>query len=348
MSDLFGNIKPILKDDLPLREAFIPERMLHRDGELKAVISCLKPLLNKRNMRDMFITGPTGTGKTTLIQYSFELLMEETTNVVAVYVNCWKKPTINAIMNKIYLSVNRNKALFAHKKTTSDLIKDVDEELKRQDKKLVIALDEVDRIEDMDFLYTLSRSDYGLVLLSNDPYALKNLDQRIRSSLSLENIEFRAYSVEEMFDILKDRVEYAFYPRSIDDSMIKLVSLNSNGDARVGLETLRKAALVAEDDNKEKVEREHIIKALQGTKNIKSSQIISSQTPEIKLLYKIIEEKGEIASSDLFKEFNERYLEEQGKTISERTFRKYMQKMVALKVLNSKGDVRWRKYSIVK
>jgi len=33
MGNLFGDIKPILKDDMPLREAFIPERMLHREGE---------------------------------------------------------------------------------------------------------------------------------------------------------------------------------------------------------------------------------------------------------------------------------------------------------------------------
>jgi len=74
---------------------------------------------------------------------------------------------------------------------------------------------------------------------------------------------------------------------------------------------------------------------------------MANQPEELKLLFKILEEKGELSSSSLLQEFNERYLKTQGKTISERTFRKYMQKLTNLKVVVSEGDVRWRRYRIV-
>jgi len=220
-------------------------------------------------MRNVFLYGPTGTGKTTMVHHIFDLLKEETSKVVTAYVNCWKQPTTNAILNSIYREVNRSKAMFIHKKTTTELLEELEKEVEKTNKKLIVALDEIDKIEDKNVLYSLSRSNYGLILISNDPFALKELDSRIRSSLSLETIEFRAYTTEEMFDILKDRVDYAFYPNSISDAMIKLVALNSEGDARVGLEILRRAALIAEDEESEKVEREHVLKAIRGAKNIK-------------------------------------------------------------------------------
>lgn len=69
---------------------------------------------------------------------------------------------------------------------------------------------------------------------------------RIRRSLSRSEIEFPAYTADELYGILRERVEYAFRPRTIEKGLIKLVGLASRGDARLGIEILRKASKKAE------------------------------------------------------------------------------------------------------
>jgi Cdc6-like AAA superfamily ATPase len=41
----------------------------------------------------------------------------------------------------------------------------------------------------------------------------------------LTEIEFPAYKPEELFDILKDRVEYSFRPGSIKKELIRIASV---------------------------------------------------------------------------------------------------------------------------
>jgi len=74
-----------------------------------------------------------------------------------------------------------------------------------------------------------------------------SLDSRIRSSLALTEISFPDYKTEEMYDILKDGVQYSFKPGTFKDESVRIVAMISKGDARVALETLRRAGRKAED-----------------------------------------------------------------------------------------------------
>ena len=77
----------------------------------------------------------------------------------------------------------------------------------------MIVLDESDMLCEKDVrkdvLYFLSRSrrQYSVVLLSNNPRYLRNVDESTRSSLQPEFIHFGSYSAGELLDILKDRAE---------------------------------------------------------------------------------------------------------------------------------------------
>jgi Cdc6-like AAA superfamily ATPase len=91
-------------------------------------------------------------------------------------------------------------------------------------------------------LYFLSRSrrQYCVVLLSNNPRYLRNLDESTRSSLQPEYIHFNSYSAPEILNILKDRATTGL--KTVDDGMISeiaaMTAKNSAGDARIAIKSL--------------------------------------------------------------------------------------------------------------
>jgi cell division control protein 6 len=124
---------------------------------------------------------------------------------------------------------------------------------------IIITLDEIDtllrKIGD-DFLYNLTRANLELknsrisiVGITNDILFRENLDQRIKSSLSEEEILFRPYNALEIKDILSERVRNGFRNGVIDDFILNkcaALAAQEHGDARRALDLLRVAGEVAE------------------------------------------------------------------------------------------------------
>ena len=108
MSNPFDNIssESIIINDEALTELFIPQKLLHRKDQTQYIVSCLKPVIAGKTPRNIFLSGPTGTGKTSLMQWIFEELKEKTTNVKTAYVNCWKNTTTHSILSKIISDMN--------------------------------------------------------------------------------------------------------------------------------------------------------------------------------------------------------------------------------------------------
>ena len=84
----------IIFNELPLTEAFIPTRILHREGQLRELERCLKPALKKRSIENVFLVGPSGTGKTTLAKWILESYFKE----ISAYVNCWKYRSTHEVL----------------------------------------------------------------------------------------------------------------------------------------------------------------------------------------------------------------------------------------------------------
>jgi cell division control protein 6 len=118
---------------------------------------------------------------------------------------------------------------------------------------LLVALDEIDALikhsADDSLLYELTRinenlnaSWISLVGISNDLHFKEFLDPRVLSSLSEEEVVFRPYLADELFDILQERAKLAFQQRVLDDNSIRLcaaLAAGEHGDARRALDLLR-------------------------------------------------------------------------------------------------------------
>ena len=328
------NNESIIYNELPLTEAFIPTRLLHREGQLRELERCLKPALYGKAVENVFLVGPSGTGKTTLAKWVLESYFKE----ISAHVNCWKYKSVHEVLKEILLSFQ----IPVHgREPTGELIKQLENLVNK--KRVIVCLDEVDHLENFDILYILSRNNVGLILASTRYHALIDLPSRIKSSLALTEIEFSAYKPEELFDILKDRVEYSFRPGSIKKELIRIASVAAEGDARVGLEILRRAGKKAEDKGLKEVTIEEIKQAIKEAKKTKVAFFTSKLNEHQKVIYEILGKKKRMASGMLYRE----YCKAVANPVVDRAYRNYMIEMVELGLVKVEGRGRWKVYEIV-
>ena len=83
-------------------------------------------------------------------------------------------------------------------------------------------------MKDAKVLYELARNNCGLIFISNVPHTFLNLDERIKSSLGYDEIEFKKYSSDEIVDILQTRANSAIKDGA-KHQRIELISGKSDG-----------------------------------------------------------------------------------------------------------------------
>ncbi len=329
----------VIRDEAALLDAYAPDRIEHRDGQKQQLAACLRPVTLNRRPRNAFIYGPCGTGKTLVANYMLKELEQHTSKARGAYVNCWKRNTTHAALVEI---LNQLDIYTNYRQAVTDLLRYLEKESAR--KQVLVCLDEIDALDSMELLYDLSRSGIGVVAVSNDAYALMDIDQRIKSSLSVENIEFPMYTVEEVFDILQQRKQYAFVPGSAPERALKLAARLSGGDARIALETVRRAALMAEDEEREAFNVEDVKKAYTGgTKNFRKTEALKRLNEHEKAIYLVLDEKGELSTKKLWEEYNKRIKD----PASQRSYRNYCGHLVRLGLVDASGNLTGRKYKMV-
>jgi len=278
--------------------------------------------------------GATGTGKTGIVRW----ILENNFKDISAYINCWKHRTIYEVLKEILL----NFQIPVHgKEPTSELLKKLEKIIGK--KKVIVCLDEVDRLKDFDVLYLLKRNNYGLILVSTFYHSLTSLGTRIKNSLVLTEIEFPAYSSSELFNILKDRVELAFRPRSIKDGLIKIAALSAQGDARVGLEILKKASKKAEIRNLKEIGIREVEEAISEANRFKRFYPIHKLNEHQKRIYGILEKKRKMTSGSLYREYQNLV----SNPVVDRAYRNYMKRMVELGLVKVEGKRRWKNYEII-
>ena len=214
--------------------SFIPDKPLIRP-ETKRIIDCLVRYQQTGIPRNLVIVGPRGCGKTLTFRYLANALKKKTG--LSLYgCNC-------RIENTSYKVLANLMHMRARGYSYSELCSRFEEMIPGP---AVIVLDESDMLCEKDVrkdvLYFLSRSrrQYSVVLLSNNPRYLRNLDESTRSSLQPEFVHFNSYSAQEILDILKDHAATGL--KTVDEAMLgeiaAMTAKNIGGDARVGIKSL--------------------------------------------------------------------------------------------------------------
>lgn len=327
-----------------LTEHFIPSRVVHRDGQLKAIRDDLKPILNEMNARNVFLYGSPGTGKTCMARYVLSELREHAP-VLTSYINCWKCRSRFKILFNILQDFGMRFSVHRRGQPTDELLEMLGKKLK--DSYCVIILDEADQLEDTRILYDLTNiPKVSIILIANNETALYDAEPRIRSRfMSSDRIEFPVYNDKEIFDIMKDRTEWGLIPGIIKNSQLESIAKACNGDARVAINILR---IVAEDSENQDLDSipDKLIKNAVSNVTSKKERRMEDLNPHEKLIIKILKGKKSLDSGSVYRELQE-IAEKQGlEKIVDRTFRKYMDGLVKHGFVSSAGQSRWRIYSL--
>ncbi len=258
------NDETLFKDDTVLDFDFLPSKILYREDLINNIVLGIKPLFFNQKPNNFFIFGVPGIGKTASVRFVLKELEEKTDNIKPLFINCWRNTTKHSIFVEIARQINLpfpDKGI-----STETIIQTVFTKLKNK-KGVVIVFDEIDKSSNQDFLYefieNLGRK-VSVILITNNKEFILSIDDRIKSRLCLETIEFKPYSFDEVTGILKERVKYAFKPSVVEEEVIKLISEQAfnKKDVRLGLFLLLKSGKIAERDASKKVLEKHYEKAI--------------------------------------------------------------------------------------
>lgn len=332
----------IFKNEEMLSHDHVPELLPHREQQIKQIADNLSPASKGRQPQNTFIYGSPGIGKTATVKYIFREF-ENFSGIKTIYINCWDCRTAAAILSKIAIDLGYPVQRRGWGK--DEIFGKLTEVLNKSSKGLIVCLDEVDQLE-QEALYDLLRFDaknpIGLVGVSNDPFVFANAEPRIKSSLAMDDIEFKPYSLAEMKDILQERVKHAVY--SVEDGVVLLAAnraVQKGGDVRVGLQCLFKAGRIAEQENSDKIKVAHIKNVLKEIKEIKPEILKEKVSDEEKIILEILNDGKIWKSGELY----EKYCESVKDPVSDRSFRDCVNhlgevNLIKIRKRNLQGSIR--------
>jgi len=314
----------IFKDKEKLHPEYIPETLPHRENEIKRLAQILIVALEGSRPSNVLIYGLTGTGKTAVAKYVVTRLVEKASSMNAklnyAYVNTRKVDTTYRVLASIASSLGLRIPMTGI--AISEVYRRYINGLENWGGLHIVILDEIDyyvKREGDDLLYKLvrineelSRARVVIIGITNDINFVETLDPRIRSSLGEEEIVFPPYDADQLFDILKQRAELAFYEEAIDDAVISYcaaLAAREHGDARRALDLLRVAGEIAERENAPKVTLDHVKKALVELEEGRIFQAVSTLPLHAKLVLKAVvevsKEKGTGTTGEVYNKYVE-------------------------------------------
>jgi cell division control protein 6 len=266
----------IFKNRDALSIHYVPNELPHREKHLEKMVSILITALKGGMPSNVFIYGKTGTGKTAAAKLVLRSLVskgrEKSIPLINAYINCNQINTNYRVLARLCEEIGINVPFTGL--PTDEVYSRFREGLDTTEQLLILILDEVDKLVNRsgnDVLYDLTRmkvdlkrAGVSLIGITNDLKFKEQLDPRVLSSLSEEELFFAPYKAIELQRILNERAKRAFHPGVLDYGVINLcaaIAAREHGDARRALDLLRVSGEFAERQKLSKVTEELVKKA---------------------------------------------------------------------------------------
>jgi cell division control protein 6 len=308
----------VFRDEHVFEIDYVPETFSHRETQLESLKYALRPAVRGSRPLNTMVRGPPGTGKTTAVQKLFGELGAQT-DVRTVRVNCQVDSTRYAVFSRIF------EHIFEYEPPASGisfkkLFGQITDRLVEDDEVLAVALDDVNYLfydnEASDTLYSLLRAHeahsgarIGVVVVSSDLSldVIEELDGRVQSVFRPEEVYFPVYDVDEIVDILGERVRRGFHEGVVGapelDRVAELTA--ESGDVRVGIDLLRRAGLHAEMRASRTVGTEDVDAAYEKSKYVHLSRSLRGLSDRERELVAVVAEHDGDRAGEVYEAFHE-------------------------------------------
>ncbi len=311
LSSFFENFlkkEPLFTNKNVLQSSYTPKNVPYREDQIQIIAGILAPALRLEKPSNIFIYGKTGSGKTLSVKHVADNILaicaDKKINLRMVYINC-KLKRVSDTEYRIVAQLARElgKEVPSTGLPTDDVYKTFVKLVDERKQLVILILDEIDQLVNRagdEILYNLTRlnselknAQISLIGISNNLQFTENLDPRIKSSLSEEEILFPPYNAVQLQKILLQRAKLSFREEVIEEGVIEkcaAYAAREHGDARRALELLRVAGELAERSNSNMVNIKHIDEAEDKVERDRVLDTINTQPKQIQLtLYSILD-----------------------------------------------------------
>src|SRR3989338_6169626 len=297
----------IFREKTVLLSSYDPDDVLYRKEQLQEVANILAPALRLEKPSNLFIYGKTGTGKTLSVRHVLrsmvEIAQKNQVPLKSIYINC----KLKRVADTEYRLISQLIKEFGQEVPSTGLPTDevyniFYQLLDRQDQTVLLVLDEIDQLTKKigdEVLYNLTRinselhrSQICLVGISNSLIFSENLDPRVKSSLSEEELIFPPYNAIQIQDILRQRAQRAFKEGTIQAGVIEkcaAYAAREHGDVRRAIDLLRVAGELAERSGTTFITITHLDEAESKVESDKIINVATNQPKQFQsVLYPIL------------------------------------------------------------
>jgi cell division control protein 6 len=285
-------------------------RIVGRDEQLQEVTKMLRVALGANNPPNLFLYGPSGTGKsliTKAVCENIETICENRDiRFGTIEVNCQDLDTLGVAVyelveqaaNVANVGIEVPKHGVATKEKWDELFRIVNENFDS----VVFVLDELDMLvgrrdkQEPAFsrlLYQLSRAGandelaghISVVAISNDTKMMEAVGSRALSSFTPEDVHFDDYDANQLRGILRRR-EDAFHDGILTDDVIPLAAAfaaQTHGDARKAIDLMRVAGELAEREQEDRVYEDYVRKAQDKVEKNRVLEVVRGISSQKKL-----------------------------------------------------------------
>jgi cell division control protein 6 len=284
----FLNGAKLFKDREVLRHDYLPEKLPHREEQIRLLGETVAPVLKDARCSNIFIYGKTGTGKTAVTKYVLNHLEAKAKECGAPVKFCYVNCRMTGSEYRVFANLSQNIGMTIPFTGLSvgEVFDRFRNGLDASRTMFIVALDEVDSLikaRGDGLLYELTRmnetlhnSKVSIIGISNDLRLKEFLDPRVFSSLSEEEMVFRPYDASELRNILLERSKLSFHEGVLSEAALNVCSALAaaeHGDARRALDLLRVAGEVAERQGAKAIVEEHVREA---EKHIEHNRVVDA------------------------------------------------------------------------
>ncbi|KOX92810.1 orc1/cdc6 family replication initiation protein [Haloarcula rubripromontorii] len=327
----------MITDARALRPEYVPRDLHHRDGQINHLSSILAPSALDRT-EDICLFGPSGVGKTTIAKFVLGQLEREMLDLRWGYVNCMRDNSASAVLHEFAREVGIGADLRREGTSRSVVI----DRLRDRDEQFIAVLDEVAVLDEETLLALYEVPNVSLICITiKEDQWMTSLGQAATSRMhSAATVRLDKYTHAELVDILDARVAHGLVPSRVADDAVEYIADLAAGDARDGIALLRRAAVHVEDNEMRELTTEVVDAIVEDAQREVKQRKIRTLGTHQRLLFRIIDEAGEIDAGTL----HARYEERSNSPKAGPTRRGYLRSLKQYELIEDKGNGRGKSY----